>query len=158
MPASIKSIRQTLLAGLLVAAVGCGSDDGIGKRYPVSGKVTYNGKPVEKGTISFVPEVADGRPASAVIADGQYGEATTLTAGDGILPGKYKVTVSALDDVDISKAEAEQPGGAPDQVTVARIAAKAKPKVPLKYADAATSGLAFEAKAESNTFDIEMKD
>ena len=47
----------TMLAvpALLVLA-SCGNDDGLGKRYPVSGTVTYNGNPLEKGEISFVTE------------------------------------------------------------------------------------------------------
>ena len=50
-------LRTTFLA--LLAAVGssgCGDDTGLAKRYAVSGKVTYKGQPVEKGTISFMPE------------------------------------------------------------------------------------------------------
>ena len=41
----------TLLAvPALVVMASCGAgDDGLGKRYPVSGTVTYNGKPLDKG-------------------------------------------------------------------------------------------------------------
>ena len=48
-----------LLASLLIFATfafSCGSDDGLGKRYPVSGTVTYKDQPVPKGSISFVPD------------------------------------------------------------------------------------------------------
>ena len=34
--------------------LGCG-DDEFSKRYPVTGTVTYNGKPVEKAQITFNP-------------------------------------------------------------------------------------------------------
>ena len=48
-------LAMLALPALLVMA-SCGTDDGLGKRYPVSGTVTYNGKPLEKGEISFVSE------------------------------------------------------------------------------------------------------
>ena len=64
----IRALRsQHLLAILTVPALwaisGCG-DDGLPSRYSVSGKVTYKGEPVQKGKISFVPEVESGRGAT----------------------------------------------------------------------------------------------
>ena len=43
-----------------------------GKRYSVSGTVTYNGNPLEKGKISFVPEDPKGIGASGTIEKGYY--------------------------------------------------------------------------------------
>ena len=83
-------LRTTFLA--LLAAVGssgCGDDTGLAKRYAVSGKVNYKGQPVEKGTISFIPENPEGRPAAGQIENGRYA-LTTLTPGDGAIPGKYQ--------------------------------------------------------------------
>ncbi len=48
----------------------CGTDDGLGKRFPVSGKVTYNGNPLEKGDISFVPDDPKGVGATGLIENG----------------------------------------------------------------------------------------
>ena len=46
----------------LALSAGCG-DDGYGRRYPVSGTVTYKGQPLKQGTITFTPADADaGRP------------------------------------------------------------------------------------------------
>ena len=44
----------------LLTLIGCGEDDGIGKRYPVKGIVTLQGEPVPKGTVNFMPEEAGG--------------------------------------------------------------------------------------------------
>ena len=56
-------------------------DDGLGKRYPVSGTVTYNGNPLEKGEISFVSEdLKNNFGASGQIIDGSY---TPSTGGNG---------------------------------------------------------------------------
>ena len=46
-------------AAIAVMIVGCG-DDGLGKRYAVSGKVTYKGAPVADASIAFRP--AGGEP------------------------------------------------------------------------------------------------
>src|SRR4051794_35506157 len=89
---------MAMIVGLrLRPAIGCGPDDGIGRRYPVSGTVTYKGQPVPLGTVTFTPESTEGRPAAGDIeADGSY-TATTATTGDGMLPGKYKVSINAVD-------------------------------------------------------------
>src|SRR5438105_15117329 len=73
------------------------SDDGFGRqRYSVQGTVTYKGENLAKGQISFVPDAPGGQAASGRIENGYY-SLSTLTPGDGALPGKYKVTVVAKD-------------------------------------------------------------
>jgi hypothetical protein len=64
---------------LLGAAVatGCGGGGGTGD---VSGTVTYDGKPVEQGSISFVPADGKGPSAGGAIKDGKY-EASKVPAG-----------------------------------------------------------------------------
>jgi hypothetical protein len=65
--------------------VGCGKSD-VPAYANVSGTVTYNGKPIEKGQISFS---TDGRPASSMeIVDGKF-------AGQAMV-GSNKVAVSAF--------------------------------------------------------------
>ena len=92
------------VAGVIVMT-SCGTDDGLGKRFPVSGKVTYNGNPLEKGDISFVPDDPKGVGATGLIENGAY---TLATGGnnDGARAGKYKVTVTSKEDVS-AKAKAD---------------------------------------------------
>ena len=85
-------MRPRLAPRLLALLVGPGflfvlgcSDDGLGKRYQVTGKVTYKGAAVESGSISFVPEAPDGHGAAGQIKDGTY-TLTTLGENDGALP------------------------------------------------------------------------
>jgi hypothetical protein len=74
-----------LLSSLLLATV-VGCQKGEGQTYAnVKGTVTFNGKPIEKGQISFALE---GRPPSTVdIVDGKF-------AGQAMV-GSNKVSVSA---------------------------------------------------------------
>jgi hypothetical protein len=76
---------------------GCGG----GGEFPtatVSGAVTYDGKPVKGGSITFSP-VADGeqeagKPASGMVKeDGTY-ELSTYGEGDGAVIGKHTVSYS----------------------------------------------------------------
>ncbi|MFO0908808.1 MAG: hypothetical protein U0794_10700 [Isosphaeraceae bacterium] len=145
---------SALTTGLLV---GCGESDGLGNRVKINGKVTYKGQTITKGTINFVPEVADGRPAVAEITNGSYSSVTTQTPGDGILPGKYKVAISALEAVD-TDGVAKKYTAAPDQVALAKVAATAKSLIPTKYSNAIDSGLTVDVSSGKTTYDFDLKD
>jgi len=83
-------------------SVGCGGDRL--PLVPVSGRVTFDGGPCPRnGTILFVQVPGTGvagmpnRPARAAFGtDGRFA-ATSFTDADGLLPGRYQVTVSCLD-------------------------------------------------------------
>src|SRR5262249_15205348 len=100
------------LAGLgLLLVSGCG-DDGLPRRYPVSGDVTYNDKPVAQGIVNFIPQGDKGRAASGTIVDGRY-ELTTLAPGDGAIPGNYRVIVTAVERTAEAEKIFSRPPGAP---------------------------------------------
>ena len=73
-------------------AIGCGSD-GKPRRVPVTGTVTYNGKPLPGGDVVFVPaDTSNGfRARGKANERGQF-TLTTFDDGDGGMPGEYKVT------------------------------------------------------------------
>ncbi len=74
---------RSLLVSILVVALGasciCGCGGGGIPRYEVSGKVTFNGTPVENGEISFVPDKPGMAPDGGVIEKGEF----RLTATEG---------------------------------------------------------------------------
>jgi hypothetical protein len=146
-----------VLAGLGVLLVpGC-SDDGIGKRYAVSGMVTYQGKPLEQGTITFEPEDPKGRIATGSLSAGRY-SLTTLKPDDGALPGKYRVTITST-DVEAALANDPAAKAAEDPQKRAAAAYKAaKHLIPPKYQLAETSKLTAEVQTHSNTFDFPLTD
>jgi major membrane immunogen (membrane-anchored lipoprotein) len=147
----------------LVVLSSCGADDGLGKRYPVSGTVKYNGSPLEKGAISFVTEdMSKNFGATGTITNGSY----TLSMGgegDGAQAGKYKVTITAKEDY-MAKAQAEYEkvtGGQSPKLLpnfVGKAAAEAKSLVPAGYGDARTTTLKAEVEAKSNTIDFNLSD
>ena len=157
----IKTLSWMLLSTTCFLIIGCGADDGLTKRYAVTGKVTYKGQPVAKGSINFLPDKPEGRGANGQIVDGAY-SMTTQDPSDGAFPGSYSVVVDALEpDMAAVEAAAKKKGStsvALPQDMVAKAYAKAKNAVPKKYSQPATSGLKAEVKAGSNKFDFDLTD
>src|SRR5262245_41415792 len=88
-------LTAAYVAGLGLCAAGCGSD-GRKPVFPVSGKVTWDGRPARGATVVFHPVTDNGpdavRPRGKVNADGSL-EVTTYAAKDGAPAGEYKLTV-----------------------------------------------------------------
>ena len=66
---------------------GCGREDG--SRLPVTGRVSFHGRPLPFGTIEFQSSKAVG---GGPIADGSF----SIPAEHGLQPGVYQVTISAI--------------------------------------------------------------
>lgn len=90
-----KSLRAFAVLVFSVSLIGCG-DNASGLR----GAATYNGTPIAKGSISFMPVDGVGTPFGAKIIDGQY-------VAEKTFPGKFTATVSAERDVVVPKTREE---------------------------------------------------
>ena len=102
----MKSIRlqirnrlcTTALALISLSISGCGPSTGM-KKYTVSGSITMaDGKPVPAGEINFEPDGQAGNsgPASMTqINGGKY----SLSSTNGVVGGKYIVTIMPYDGV-----------------------------------------------------------
>jgi len=83
--------RRATLAGLTafaLLAAGCGSG-----HVPLTGDVSYDGTPIDDGTITFVPTSggsSDANKASCHIENGKY----KFEKDRGPAPGKYKVEIT----------------------------------------------------------------
>jgi hypothetical protein len=90
----MRPLISSALFVLALALTGCGSKP---KLVSFTGKVTHNGKTVTGGSVWFHPEgSSDGkqeRMSGQLQLDGTF-NAKTFPHGDGIPPGKYKVTLS----------------------------------------------------------------
>ncbi len=60
--------------------------------FPVSGTVSFNGKPVRQGKIAFLPGNPAGQPATSQIIGGRY-SLTSFALDDGAISGAYDVVV-----------------------------------------------------------------
>lgn len=75
---------------LAVLAIGCGAADRP-QLAPLTGTVTYNGKPLESGMIIFTPD--KGRAASGRVRAGEIVDVGTFEPNDGAPVGNLKITV-----------------------------------------------------------------
>ncbi|MBN2292516.1 MAG: hypothetical protein JXM70_08835 [Pirellulales bacterium] len=74
----------------LLALIGCGGAD---NRAGVSGKVLLDGRPVAKGTISFIPvEGTEGPTSGGDIINGEY----AVTSDKGVAVGKNRVIIRSV--------------------------------------------------------------
>jgi hypothetical protein len=125
---------------VVLAVAGCGAETGT-----VSGKVTFNGRPLTFGMVAFVS--ADGRVASCSIEpDGSY-------KIDKILVGPAKISVQSL-----PPPPQMTPLG-PDGQPLPQVREKAKEYVPIPdhYKEPQQSGLAYTVEPGAQMHDIELK-
>jgi len=90
----MKFFLWTLICVMLTGLCsGCGGNTDGPKRFEVAGTVTFDGKPVSSGSISFVPlENSDVGSGFATITDGQF---DTSIGGRGHLGGRHLVEISS---------------------------------------------------------------
>jgi hypothetical protein len=72
----------------------CGCGQGVEESgRPVSGQVTFQGKPLDRGSIAFYPAEGQGTLSGGQITNGQY----TVSAEKGLEPGWYDVRISSTE-------------------------------------------------------------
>jgi hypothetical protein len=116
---------------------GCG-----GKGSSVGGAVTFDGAPVDGGTITFVPEGGTESPRGAQIVGGKY----VLKSENGLAPGKYKVEIVWNKKTGKTIPNPNDPGTTLDET---------KQIIPTKYNS--KTELTAEIKSGSNSFDFDLK-
>jgi hypothetical protein len=136
------AVRFLAVALVGLVPVACGPSGP--EMASISGKVTYDGKPVPKGTITFIPVIPAGRNAVGVIGpDGSY-SLQTEKPGDGALLGDYTVTISAHDEAVL------------DYIPATPV----KPKLlaPAKYENPKTTDLKATVKRGASPVNFDLKD
>ena len=127
--------RMIALVALLASACwGCGPiGSGRGPDLiPVKGKVTYKGKPLTVGTVTFEPD-GYGRPAHGQLkSDGTF-VLNTLKEGDGVVVGEHRVSINGVEK------------------------ALAKDRAFIKYTSPNTSRLTAEVDTEHTEFNFDLK-
>lgn len=158
------NVSKMCFAGLVTVAVclsGCDSGPNNPDTYPVTGTVTYKGSPVEGATVVLTPVTAGLQGASGnTDADGNF-ELMTFSAGDGALPGEYKVRVFKYEIVAEPAAEEGEemtPEEEEEAYTGEEDDESASPNLlPAKYENAATSGISHTVTESPTTLNIDLK-
>tara|TARA_R110002111_G_scaffold261826_1_gene335769 strand:+ start:27062 stop:27520 length:459 start_codon:yes stop_codon:yes gene_type:complete len=121
------------------------------KTYPVTGTVTFEGKPLEAATIVF--QSTGGTPQAAVGRSDKEGhfQLRTFADGDGAIAGEHNVTITCI------KTEGPPEGANLDEID---IVIKETSLIPKQYGDVKKSGLTATVTPDQNnqvTFDLEHK-
>jgi hypothetical protein len=131
----LRALALSVLAAGLV--VGCGGGAATGD---VSGTVSYEGTPVENGSIAFIPEDGNAPTAGAAISNGKF-SATKVPVGAA------KVQITGAKDA--KKQKMYDDPNAPLVMTSSEL-------LPPKYSDAKTTELRYEVKAGSQTKNFDL--
>lgn len=146
-----KSICFFFLALLFtVPLTGCG--DGKLKTEPVTGKVTFNGEPIEGAKVVFSPvDTSQGKPA--VGRTNEQGVYTLQTSegnvGAGTTPGEYIVMISKVKMVGTGKFLTGEEGKQVEET-------KPVSELPDKYSDRRKTELKATVVSGANTFDFDL--
>jgi len=138
--------RIALWLGIVAMALfaGCGGASDNLPRQAVSGEVKFDGAPLKSGLIQFQPA-----EAGAVTAGGTsiYNGSYSLPASQGLVPGKYQVSVTAAGEATTPLAPGTMPGDP---------AYKVKEPIPTKY-NVTTELKAQVTKEGPNKFNFDLK-
>tara|TARA_R110002095_G_scaffold206269_1_gene190204 strand:- start:1595 stop:2041 length:447 start_codon:yes stop_codon:yes gene_type:complete len=94
-------IKNKLFWGMLFLMAGCGWNNENGpQRFDVTGIVTFNNKPVPRGTIVFSPDKSEGNSGPQGAAEIRDGKFDTSLKGKGIVGGSHLVIISGFDNID----------------------------------------------------------
>ncbi len=147
----LRAIGLLCVGCVLLTTLGCGSGPDM---RSVTGRVTYEGKPISEGTVTFYP-AGGGRPAIGHLgSDGAF-TLTTFQKDDGALLGEYKVTIEAKQVSNVPpepKTLTEEIAQAP----ASRERANVTWLVPEKYTDQTRSGLTAVVADGANQIDFDL--
>lgn len=147
------------MCGLMfVAACGRPSDRRI--LVPTSGRVVFDGKPLEGALVTFVPRSAGAVAASATTdTRGRYNLLTPGAPRPGIAPGEYAVTIMKMQTRQLMTEEqalaAAKMGAA--GISMPPPTTESAQVLPTKYRNPDESGFtATISETQRNSFDFEL--
>lgn len=152
----MRTLGTLLFVLALTSLSGCGSSDP--KLYPVTGTLTYKGKPVPKASINVMPELG----AAAMATTDENGTFVAQTNGKpGVVEGKAKVMVSLVTMIGAPETNDGSPEAAAkfsQMVNSGKI--RYVSSVPAKYGLPTTTPLEITVSEEASqkTYDLELTD
>lgn len=132
---------------LCLAITGCGDSDEL-QRTEVTGKVTFDGEPVNEGTMTLIPAAGNqGSGSGTAIVDGEY----TIEREKGPTPGTYQVQI-----VGRRKTGKEIPAGPP--APPGSMVPEIESYIPAKYNTATTLTINIDSVAVEKDFNLTSAD
>ena len=150
-----KGLRLTFAASAAcISLTGCGDNAVRPEMGRVQGTVTYQGKRLEKGLVTYTPVSSSGvsggtNALGQIESDGSY-TLTTFNTGDGAILGQHVVTVS-VPSQDIRELNKPRADGSIPYILP-------KSAIPARYTDSTKSPFRQTVVAGKNVFDLELKD
>jgi hypothetical protein len=144
---------EYILAIVVLAAAGC-SPSGQVKTYPVKGRVTFEGKPMQGGgAISLIPTTDQrGKTAAGTIKpDGSYLLGTYHEA-DGSMAGEFRVIIFQETVKEVAPAA---DGTAPSAAASSTVAPA--DRIPVVYASDRQSPLTATIEPKANEINFDLK-
>jgi len=138
-PRFTMSIMRFCLLLTLIAMMGCGGGTVKLPKAPVSGVVTYRGKPLSTGRVCFVHQSGQASTAD-LAADGTF----TLSA----FQGRNQVVIECLAPEKSAPGSTKGRIGFPPQGRIGFPPQESL--IPTRYSECATSGLTCEVKPDEN--------
>ena len=115
----------------------------------MTGSVSYEGQPVESGSITFLPADGQGPSAGAAITGGQY-------RVDEITPGEKTVQIVGLKEIAFARSSAEMAQQAEEAARRGTAAAPVEQASEIP-ADAEGNNATVEVKPGKQTLDFQLK-
>ena len=149
----------TLLA--IATLAGCSSRSRKPPTYPVTGTVTWKGKPVTNATVILIPAGGASQESAAGVTDasGKF-QLTTYNLNDGAHAGEYQVKVSQYDtkppaakNETITMEEEQKLAFSGQEIPTP----PSKNLLPKKYESESTSGLAHTVTKGPTTLEITIQ-
>jgi hypothetical protein len=138
--------RNSIAALCVVVLMGCGEK--LPNHKPVTGSVSFQGKPLAAAHVRFIPiETTTGVGGHAKTdAEGKY-RVVYAQGGNGLPPGKYKITVSQM----------LMPDGSPGPENVSPIESPAREMLPQHYSQELASRLTKEVPPDGGVLDLVLE-
>lgn len=163
----VAMIRATVLLSACIAITGCEGGSKFPKTYPVTGKVTLNGKAIEGAIVTFQLESGKENAIGTTDSKGEF-TLSMFQPGDGAVPGTYRIAVSKPAPGASSPAGTPPPGqiGSPDlpadyapppDTSKGGAATGPKSEIPAKFSNDQTSGLRATVLEGPNNIPLDLK-
>lgn len=141
------------LACLTLAGCSGGQDENPNwpKRYPTTGTVTYQGKPIEGAEVTFMSKAANSTGVGKTDSAGRF-QLTTHIEKDGAVAGPQAVAIRRVDVIDKTPKDVDVSAGG------VALPPEIKWIIPEKYSTTAKSGLTAEVtESGPNDFKFDLK-